>query len=243
MAVEQNKNDVSASMTPVLIIIPCYNEEKSIAEVIRSVRELGADFHPLVVDDGSVDRSFAIASALGPCLHLSSNLGIGGAVQAGIRYAKEHRYPLCAQIDGDGQHIASELLRLIEAMRQNAADLVVGSRYLVKKGFQSTFLRRLGAGIIARTLKLAFAVTVTDPTSGLRLMNRRCIDLFSRNYPYDYPEPVSLAMALSAGHKIAEVEAVMRERAQGVSSIGGLKTVGYMIRVISFILIARCKRS
>lgn len=225
----------------ILVIVPCYNEANSIVDVVRSIQALGDRFHPLVVDDGSHDQSFALASPLCRCLQLPSNLGIGGAVQAGIRYAALHGYQFCAQIDGDGQHIATELLKLVAEQKSTQADLVYGSRYLENTGWRSTFMRRLGGRILALTLRLTFGVRLTDPTSGLRLLNQRCINLFKHNYPYDYPEPVSLAMVLAAGLHCAEVPAVMKERAHGVSSIAGIKQVAYMVRVISFILLARIK--
>jgi len=229
---------MAASGVRVLIIIPAYNEEAALGGLLSEIRGLpGERLEAVVVDDGSTDRTAEIAKAGGArVLRLTHNLGIGGAVQAGLRLAHRERFDYAIQLDGDGQHPPSELARLLEGAER--ADLVVGTRYLGKAGFQSTALRRLGSWWLRLVLRVVARVRVTDPTSGFRLYGARALALFDETYPYDYPEPESLAMARAAGLTIREVQVAMRDRQGGRSSIAGLHSIYYMFKVTIAVALA-----
>ncbi len=229
----------------VLVIIPAFNEEGSIASVIEEVRLLGARFVPVVIDDGSSDATRARAIGCGArVVSLPMNLGIGGAVQTGIQVAWREGYGFCCQVDGDGQHVAAELIGLIEVMDRGGHNIVIGSRFVDGAGGdQSTAMRRLGSRIISRTISLAFGgASVSDPTSGLRLIDREAIGLFAREYPHDYPEPISVSIAIRQGLTVVDVPVSMRAREHGRSSIGGVTNALYMFRVICYILLARLRK-
>lgn len=226
----------------VLLIIPCYNEQDSIAQLLEEIRHCCLDHEVLVIDDGSHDNTFSIARTIAPTVRLVRNLGIGGAVQTGIKYAQRHDFDFCVQIDGDGQHPPGEVAKLLLAYAQKPAAITIGSRYLTNGSFRSTWSRRVGGQTIAYALTQLFAgCKVSDPTSGMRLMDRRAMAFFARHYPYDFPEPISLAWALRAGLNVRDVPVEMRAREHGQSSIGGLKPVAYMFRVLGYIVLARLK--
>jgi glycosyltransferase involved in cell wall biosynthesis len=219
-----------------LIIVPAFNEQQALGgllEEIRALTDAGVELETVVVDDGSADRTAEVAAASGArVLKLCRNLGIGGAVQSGIRLARREGFDFAVQLDGDGQHPPGELRRLIEpALGASPPDLIVGTRYTDRQGFQSTLLRRLGSWWLRALLRVVIGQRLSDPTSGFRLYNRRAIALFDETYPYDYPEPESLAIAGARGLRIAEVPVTMRERQGGSSSIAGLKTIYYMFKV------------
>lgn len=221
----------------VLVIIPAYNEAASILDTVRSVESAGYDY--VVVNDGSTDDTLAVCHANGlNVLNLPQNLGIGGAVQAGHKYAQRHGYDVDVQVDGDGQHDPAYISTLIDALL-NGHDLVIGSRFLgVTEGFKSTWLRRVGITWLSKEIELLTGKMITDPTSGFRACGKRAIDLFCRAYPSDYPEPESIAVALQSGFSVSEVPVEMRERQGGKSSIGGFSSVYYMVKVSLAILIA-----
>lgn len=220
----------------VLIVIPAYNEESAIAQVVQTVRSAGYDY--VVVNDGSTDGTLAVCRAQGiNVLDLPQNLGIGGAVQAGHLYALENGYDVDIQVDGDGQHDISCVPALLERI-SDGADLVVGSRFIEPiEGFKSTAARRAGIRWLSGCIRLVTGLTVNDVTSGFRASGRAAIELFARRYPVDYPEPESLVMVHNAGLRIDEVPVVMHERQGGVSSIHALSAVYYMIKVTLAILI------
>jgi len=223
----------------ILIIVPCFNEDHAIPELLRQIAAAGFQ-HSLVVDDGSADRTYEVARKQSATVRLMINLGIGGAVQTGIKYAARNGYDLCAQIDGDGQHPPEEIRHLLDAYERSHCNIVIGSRYLRNDSFRSTFSRRIGTRMIAWTLRSLFSCQhITDPTSGMRLMDRKAIELFASRYPQDFPEPISLAWALRAGLTVDEVPVQMRPRQGGTSSLIGLKPLAYMVRVISYIALAR----
>lgn len=230
----------------VLVIIPAYNEEASVGSVIDEVRALGSRFVPVVIDDGSTDRTRRTAAAHhARVVSLPVNMGIGGAVQTGIQVAMRDGFGFCCQIDGDGQHVATELLKLLKVQEVGGQNIVIGSRYIARDGLEgdrSTAMRRLGSRIISATIALAFrGARVSDPTSGLRLLDRRAILLFAADYPHDYPEPISISVAIRHGLTIVDVPVVMRAREHGLSSIGGVKSALYMFRVTCYILLARLR--
>ena len=221
----------------VLIIIPAYNEQESILNTVNKIRSRGYDY--LVVNDGSTDDTLKICRENDiNVLDLPQNLGIGGAVQAGHKYAQRHDYDIDIQVDGDGQHDPGYIPDLISLV-EDGADLAIGSRFLEKTdGFQSTFMRRVGISWLSCLLKLFTGKRITDPTSGFRACGRRAIDLFCKSYPIDYPEPESIARAIILDLDVRETSVCMHERQGGVSSIGGLSTVYFMIKVSLAIWVA-----
>jgi glycosyltransferase involved in cell wall biosynthesis len=221
----------------VLLIIPAYNEQEALGGLLSEIRALphadGVDLDAVVVDDGSADRTAEVAHAGGArVVRLCGNLGIGGAVQSGLRLAYRERYDAAIQIDGDGQHPPSEIVRLLAPVQGDAApDLIVGTRYKDKDNFRSTLLRRLGSWWLRMILRIVAGVRISDPTSGYRVYGPRALRLFDETYPYDFPEPESLAIARASGLAVSEVPVQMRERQGGRSSIAGFSTVYYMFKV------------
>lgn len=228
-----------------LLIIPAFNEQEALGGLLAEIHALdrsglGVSVETVVVDDGSLDRTADVAKAGGArVLQLCRNLGIGGAVQSGLRLAFRERFDFAVQVDGDGQHPPREIARLLARTRGgDAPDLVVGTRYREgSNGFRSTALRRLGSSWLRFILRVV-GVRVSDPTSGFRLYGPRSLALFDETYPYDYPEPESLAVARAAGLSIAEVPVTMRERQGGRSSIAGFGTVYYMFKVTTAVALA-----
>jgi len=222
----------------VLLVIPAYNEAQALGGLLDEIRalrtsELGIELDTVVVDDGSTDRTAQVAHAGGArVLRLCGNLGIGGAVQSGLRLAHREGFDAAVQIDGDGQHPPGELARLLDGARaEPRPDLVVGTRYRDAENFRSTLLRRLGSAWMRLVLRVLARVKVSDPTSGFRLYGTRALALFDETYPYDFPEPESLAVARANGLAIAETPVAMRERQGGSSSIAGFSALYYMLKV------------
>lgn len=214
----------------VLVIIPAYNEEDSIKRVVESVIEAGYDY--LVINDGSTDATLEICNSNGfNVLNLKQNLGIGGAVQAGHKYALSRGYDADVQFDGDGQHDAYCIADLLDQLH-HGYDLAIGSRFLVHTdGFQSSPIRRLGIKWLSFWISTLTRTPVTDPTSGFRACSRKAIALFCKDYPTDYPEPESIVAACKSSLKISETSVIMHERQGGSSSIGALSAIYYMIKV------------
>jgi len=235
-----NQAEIHNQSLKVLVIVPAYNEAEGIAQVIDQLRRETPYADVLVINDGSSDATGTIARAAGVnVIDLTCNLGIGGAVQTGYRYAAEHHYDYAVQIDGDGQHSPSDLGRLLFAMFDTNADMVIGSRFITKEGFQSTFARKMGIGVLSTLLSRLTGRIVTDPTSGYRLCGRRAISLFAREYPTDYPEVEALMLLYNRELSFAEIPVVMHERQGGVSSISALKSVYYMSKVILSVLLMK----
>lgn len=216
----------------VLVIVPAYNEADAILRVVRDLDRHAPWADVVVVNDGSRDAtSFRARQAGAKCLDLPVNLGIGGAVQTGYRYAYEQGYDVAIQFDGDGQHRARCLVPLIRPILDDDADLVVGSRFLRPRGMTATGMRLVGIKVLAGMISL-LGQRVTDPTSGFRAAGRRAIRLFATEYPQDYPEPESLVLVRNQGLTIREVPASMRRRREGVSSIGMGTGLHYMTKVL-----------
>jgi hypothetical protein len=226
-----------------LVVVPAFNEEKALPAVVAEMRAalaaLDVKGQVIVVDDGSSDKTGAVASELGVrVLRLRHNLGIGGAVQTGLRVALREGFDCAVQVDGDGQHPPAEIGKLLAALAQDPSpDLIVGSRFIAKDGYRSTPLRRLGAWWLRKLLRL-FGLKVTDPTSGFRLYGPRALRLFDRTYPYDYPEPEALAIARASRLNVIEVPVSMRERQGGRSSIGAFQAPYYMLKVTLAVVLA-----
>lgn len=215
-----------------LIIIPAYNEGKNILKLIEDIKKNASDYDYIIIDDGSLDDTKKVCKENNlNYVSLPQNLGIGGAMQTGYKYAKENEYDVAIQIDGDGQHDISYLDSLVEKLNEGC-DICIGSRYINKEGFQSSFMRRLGKNILSIWLKILTGKRITDPTSGFRACSKRVIDVFARNYPYDYPEPETIVKLLNNGFKVIEVPVIMRKRQEGKSSITPIKSIKYMVKVI-----------
>lgn len=225
-----------------LVIIPAYNESGSIMKAVDDIREHAPEFDYVVVNDCSTDDTLDICRENNlNHVNLSVNLGIGGAVQVGYLYGCQNGYDIAVQFDGDGQHDASYLNRMAEEMERSGSDMVIGSRFIEREGFQSSGLRRVGIRYFSFLIRLVTGKTVTDPTSGMRMVNRNVMKIYAASYPKDYPEPESVVAILRMGRKVLEVPVVMREREEGISSIGGLKPVYYMIKVTLAIFMERLR--
>jgi len=225
----------------VLIIIPCYNEQDTIHELCREVRKK-TTYELLVVNDGSTDSSRNILRREAIAhLDLSLNLGIGGAVQTGYRYALRNGYDIAVQLDGDGQHDPEFVEAVVAPLKNDKADLVIGSRFIRGTGDQSSATRRLGIRFFKALIFCLTGMKITDATSGFRAVNRKTMLLFDNFYPKDYPEPESTTLALRNELRVCEVPVEMRARKGGVSSISGTKSVYYMFKVSVGIIISLVK--
>lgn len=221
-----------------LVVIPAYNEAENIVRVIDELQRVEPGLDYVIVDDCSKDNTRAICESEGfNYIPVPVNLGIGGAVQTGYQYAVEHDYDIVVQMDGDGQHDPAFLEALIAPITAGEADMVVGSRFIEKKGFQTSLMRRTGISILRFVLKICCGARITDATSGLRATNKQLTRLYSKQYAQDYPEPEAIILAKRNGFKVKEVPVIMRERMEGVSSISAYRSAYYMIKVsLSIIL-------
>ena len=218
------------------IIIPCYNEQDCIGKLILQVLESVTPASIVVIDDCSTDNSRKIIREAKKVvlLDLPVNLGIGGAVQAGLKYANKNGYQYVVRLDGDGQHAPEYIKEMLEPLIKNEADMSIGSRFVtLQEGFKSTSYRRLGIKIFSLLNRLIIKKKVTDSTSGYRAYNRELIEFLAINYPsFDYPEPEEIILLGKNGFRIKEVAVKMRDRIGGSSSINSLKPVYYMVKVI-----------
>ena len=220
----------------VLIVIPCYNEEASLPSVLQELQQTtlrgNYQMEVLVINDCSKDNSSAVAKKhQATVIDLPVNLGIGGAVQTGILYARDNGFDIAIQLDGDGQHPPKELPKLISFHLNTGANVVIGSRFLQKEGFQSSFARRMGIKYFHFLNRLMTGLHIYDSTSGFRLFDRAAIEIAAVNYPDEYPEPESLVVFSKAGLKIAEVAVIMSPRLGGKSSIRHFSSLYYCIKV------------
>lgn len=229
-----------------IIIVPAYNEEKNIAKVIAglsSTLSLSADI--IIINDGSCDRTYELALATDKAIvvDLPTNLGIGGAVQTGLKYALRNGYDIAVQFDGDGQHKASEIPKILDPIVRQEADMVIGSRFLEKtNGFRSTFTRRIGIRFFQLLNSLLIRQNITDNTSGFRAYNRNTIEFLSRYYPTDYPEPEAVILCAKNGLMLKEVPVEMQERQGGASSISGIKSLYYMVKVTLAVIMTAMRK-
>lgn len=225
-----------------LVIIPAYNECGSILRAVRDIREHAPGFDYVVINDCSTDETLDICRKYHlNHVNLSVNLGIGGAVQTGYIYACQYGYDVAVQFDGDGQHDGSYLEMMAEKLLETGSDMIIGSRFIEREGFQSSGLRRIGIWYFSMLLFLLTGKRVTDPTSGMRMVNRDVMRIYAQSYPKDYPEPESVMAILRMGKKVTEVPVVMKERKEGTSSIGGFRSAYYMIKVTLAILMERLR--
>lgn len=222
-----------------LFIVPAYNEAANLPRVVEDLRTHYPTADIVVVNDGSTDHTAQVARQLGVALlDLPYNLGIGGAVQAGLLFADRGGYDVAIQFDGDGQHRADEVHRLLDALTGTGADVVVGSRFLAGTRYQSQPMRRVGITILRLVISLLLGRRITDSTSGFRAFRRSAISFLARHYPPDYPEPESVVTLCRQGFHLQEAPVAMRKRLAGRSSIGPLRSGYYMVKVLLAVLIS-----
>lgn len=228
-----------------LVIIPAYNEEKSIVHTVNSILSTKYDY--IIINDGSTDRTAKLLEENHyNHIDLPSNLGIGGAVQTGYKYAALHGYDIAVQFDADGQHNVEYIDALIQPIKDHKANLIIGSSFIDKsmKNHRSSFIRRFGIKFLSGTIKLFSGKRVYDPTSGFRAADHNIIKLFAEDYPQEYPEPISnYELIRSQRYKIKEVPVKMNKRAAGRSSIHSWKSAYAAINVFLSILILTLGRS
>ncbi len=225
------------------MIIPAYNEEQSIVSTVSSLKKAkikNGTIDYIVINDGSSDRTREVCEREHiNVINLPMNLGIGGAVQTGYKYALRHQYDIAIQFDGDGQHDANYIPNLVQEI-EKGNDIVIGSRYVSKLSeFRSTFLRRLGSSFLSRLIQICTGRRIYDPTSGFRAANKEIIALFAEDYPIDYPEPDTIVTVLKSGYQVAEIPVKMKERTSGKSSLSSpVKASFYMVKVSASIVVS-----
>ena len=223
-----------------LAIVPALNEAGTIARTVAELQQHAAGFDVLVIDDGSIDDTAAIAAAAGArVISMPFNVGIGGAVQCGYLYARENGYEVAVQVDGDGQHDPRDIPRLLAALAEEpAVEMVTGSRFLADGGgYRSSPLRRVGIRLFAALISLITRQRVTDATSGFRMSTRRGIELFARDYPHDYPEVEAILLLHAHRLRSREVAVTMRPRTSGRSTISRAIPAYYMVKVLLAVLV------
>ena len=221
-----------------LIIIPAYNESENIEKTVTAIKKNAPDFDYVIINDCSTDQTRKICERNHyNIINLPINLGIGGAVQTGYRYGYEEGDDVAVQVDGDGQHDPQFLNTMVEYLNENNLDMVIGSRFINKEGFQSSGTRRIGIKYFTILIRVLTGTMITDPTSGLRMVNREIMKIFAYDYPKDYPEPESVVSILRKEKKVKELPVIMKAREGGVSSISPKKSIYYMIKVTLAILI------
>ncbi len=226
----------------ILVIIPAHNEADSLAGVIADIRA-ALDCDIVVVDDGSTDRTAEIALREGvELLSLPFNLGIGSTMQTGFQFAFREGYDIALQTDGDGQHDAAYIPRLVEPIVSGEFDFVVGSRYLTDTNYSGSKGRRAGTAFFSKILSLLLRQRLTDATSGFRAISKPVIAQFARDYPRDYPEVEALLLAHKSGFRIMEIPVAMRQRGGGRSSINKFRSVYYMVKVLLALLVTASQR-
>jgi len=222
----------------ILVIIPAYNEEGSVGKVIEEVKTHFPQAAVLVINDGSTDHTSEKADICGATvLDLPFNLGIGGAMQAGYKYAYENGYDIAIQVDADGQHDPKEIQKLLRTLEGDKADVVIGSRFMRDSSYKGSIMRRIGIAIFSGVISMIVRQRITDPTSGFRASNRKAIQLFASDYPQDYPEPEVVILLHQCQLKMEEVSVGMSERYSGESSITKIRSIYYMVKVLLAIFV------
>lgn len=223
----------------ILVIVPAFNEQDCIDKVIFELKNENEAWDVLIINDGSKDNTSDVAKSTEKALviDLVSNLGIGGAVQTGFKFAAKNDYDICLQFDGDGQHIAAEINKLIEPILKGEVDVVIGSRFTIThSGWKSSIPRRMGIFVFTILNHLLIRQRITDSTSGFRAYNKRALKFLAEHYPMDYPEPEAIILLGKNGFKMKEIHADMRARETGTSSINYRRAIYYMIKVVLAIL-------
>ena len=232
----------------IILIIPAYNESLNIVKTIKEIEKYNKSqkekIDYIIINDGSKDNTKEILeNNKFNHINLIHNLGIGGAVQTGYKYALDNNYDIAIQFDGDGQHDVNYVDALVKEINKGN-NLVIGSRFIEEKSkFKSTKTRRMGIKLLSRTIKLCTGKKIYDTTSGFRAADRKVIEKFSKDYPTEYPEPVSNVELIKKGYKISEVPVEMKERENGISSIKAWKAIYYMVNVILSIIITSIRRN
>lgn len=222
----------------VLVVIPAFNESGSIADVIDAVAGTDPAWDMLVVNDCSTDATGSIAESAGvDVINHCFNLGIGGAVQTGFRYALDNGYATVVQVDGDGQHTAADIPALLDDLGKGGSDVAIGSRFCGRGSFRSTVPRQVGIWLLGAACKVLTGGSVRDATSGFRAYNRRAVTVLAASYPSDYPEPESLVLFHKTGLTVREVAVTMQPRRTGVSSIRGCTSAYYVVKVLCALLL------
>jgi glycosyltransferase involved in cell wall biosynthesis len=218
-------------MNKILIIVPAYNESKNIDKLLNSLSR--TEYDVCVINDDSTDNTSEVCQKFKFCtvIDLPFNLGIGGAVQTGYLYAYKNKYDIAIQMDGDGQHDCRYINDLLSPIINKKVDMVIGSRFLESKGFQSSFLRRIGIRYFSVITRILTGKNITDTTSGFRAINSKLINVFAFDYPRDYPETETNILTLLKGYRVIEVPVIMNKRQEGKSSISSLKSIWFMVKV------------
>ena len=241
----KNKNlipECYQGLGSIAVIVPAYNEEAAISSLLDELNEHVPFLDVIVINDGSVDKTAALARMKGAVvLDLPCNLGVGGAVQVGLKYALEKNYRFVVRIDGDGQHPPSEIPKLIDAIKTGGADFIVGSRFMGAKLYASTPLRSVGIKLLSVFLSIICRSRVTDPTSGFWLVNRKLLYYFAHDYPTEYPEPEAIALLSRYGYSYHEVPVLFLPRMTGRSSIQIWGTFYYAVKVGLALLVDRIR--
>lgn len=228
------------SPAKILVLIPCYNEEANIVSTVERLRTVCPEVDYLVINDCSTDHSAELLKSHGyPYLDLPVNLGIGGGVQCGYLYARDNGYDVAVQLDGDGQHDPAYLQAVVAPVLAGELDMCIGSRFITRKGFQTSFMRRVGIRFLSWLIHLLTGRRVLDVTSGFRATNARLTSYFADHYATDYPEPEAILAATLAGYRVGEAPVIMQERRGGISSIRSFKSAYYMIKVSLSLIIDR----
>lgn len=226
----------------VLVIIPAFNEEKNIVNVVNKLKKTCLNVDYVIINDCSKDATEeVIKENRFNYISLPVNLGIGGGVQTGYKYAVENGYDIAVQIDGDGQHEPEYIEKLIEPIVKGQADMVIGSRFIEKEGFQTSFMRRFGINFLNKLIKICCKQEITDTTSGFRATSKKLTKRFAESYAQDYPEPEAIIDSVLNGYIVTEVPVIMHERKEGKSSINLTKSVYYMIKVSLAIILCRLR--
>ena len=240
---KKKKNKKTSKEDKILLIIPAYNEEENILKVCKELDKYKR-YDYVVINDGSKDNTLKILKENNiNHIDLVFNLGIGGAMQTGYKYAYQNDYDVAVQLDGDGQHDPEYIKKITDVVIKENIDICIGTRYLDKSEseFQSTFMRRFGKEIISVIMEMLYGVKITDPTSGFRAVNKKIIAKFAHKYPIEYSEPESTSEMVRQGFKVKEVAVSMNERQGGVTSINFIKSIDYMIKVPLAIILRRLK--
>jgi glycosyltransferase involved in cell wall biosynthesis len=232
------------SLGRIVAVVPAYDEAAVIGKVVDEIRVSDSSIDVVVVDDASSDETATVAKAHGAIVvRLPHNVGIGGAVQTGLKYALAEGYDAAVRLDGDGQHDAGELGKLLAPLERGEADLVIGSRFVDSGGsYRPPFARRIGIRIFARLVSILGGERVTDTTSGFLALDRVGIELFAAEYPHDYPEVEATLVALKSGLRLSQVQVHMRERETGSSSITFVRSLYYIVKVLLALLVASLRR-
>lgn len=221
-----------------LLIIPAYNEEDNIETTIKKISN---KYDYIIINDGSTDNTKNILEKNNyNHINLIRNLGIGGAVQTGYKYALKNNYDIAIQFDADGQHDCNSIEKLIKPIKDGEVQFTIGSRFISNdENFKSTKLRQMGIKLISNEIKLFSNTRIYDVTSGFRAANKDIIKKFANKYPSEYPEPISNFELIKEGYKVKEVSVKMHERKGGKSSIGSWKNFYYMFNVMLSIFIIK----